>query len=163
MTDESTSTSSTGPDQNWIQRTAERVVAKYRPKPSQQLSATALSALHEVARLQDERDRAASDRAALNPCCGIPCWLSGPACELPRNQPHTVHVAPRAIGAPPSNAPATKSNVVFNGSIPSSTDATKSYQVVLYTDGTGHCTCRGYGYRHTCSHLTLVKEAAAQS
>jgi hypothetical protein len=119
------------PDPNWINTTVARITAKYRPSAAQQSTPASITSIR----------------------CGIPCWPSGPACELPRNQPHTVHVAPKAI--------VPQSNVVFNGSIPSSTDATKSYQVVLYTDGTGHCTCRGYGYRRTCSHLNLVKEAAA--
>ena len=51
--------------------------------------------------------------------------------------------------------------VYFDGAIPSSSNKGVEYHVVV-TPTSATCTCKGYGYRHTCSHIDAVKETIAQ-
>jgi hypothetical protein len=42
--------------------------------------------------------------------------------------------------------------------IQSHTDSSKQYTVTAHPTGTWSCTCVGYGYRQTCSHIKEVQQ-----
>lgn len=51
-----------------------------------------------------------------------------------------------------------KGEFAFDGDLPSNSNPNIKYHVTVKFNGESTCTCKGFGYRHTCSHIDMIKE-----